>query len=228
MSSIKHKGADSIVYNATRGTLVTSGVLLDGKPYKIKKRASTGSALPSLVSDSVFWTPQEPANAITLAVGDEVWPMTFSEICKVDMEISGEMGVIETTDSCDYPYTTNIPDGYTSLSGSIGTMLRFDSSTDALVDVTKDFLVKFFDITEDDGEGTYTITAKDDSDLLLATLLNRDAVGVVGKTENWFIVPIILNSISMNVALKDVYKGDYSWTKGQGPAQVYLRSITAS
>jgi hypothetical protein len=51
---------------------------------------------------------------ITLETGDEVWPLTLTEICKADVEVSGEMGVIETTDSCDYPYNTSIPDGYGS------------------------------------------------------------------------------------------------------------------
>jgi hypothetical protein len=75
------------------------------------------------------------------------------------------MGTIETTDSCDYPYTTNIPDGFTSLSGSINTMLRFDERDRGACAVTLDFMKKFYDIVDDDGEGTYTVTAKDDSDI---------------------------------------------------------------
>lgn len=224
MSSIKHKGADSILYNATKGTLVTSGALLLDTWYKISARG-VSSALPGLALGSVFKSPEFVADQITLAAGDQVWPLTLTEVCKVDVEMSGEMGVIETTDSCDYPYTTNIPDGYTSLSGSINTMLRFDESTDALVAVTKDFLVKFYDILEDDGKGTYTLTSKDDSDLLLFILMNKGSVDTLGKVLNYMIVPAILNSISNNFALKDVLKADYAWTKGQGPAQVYMRTI---
>lgn len=226
--SRKYRGSDSKLYNAVKGTLVTSGALADDSWYKIKALASAASALPALDIDSMFKTPQNAGDAITLTSGDEVWPMTLTEVCKVDVEVSGEMGVIDTTDSCDYPYMANLPDGFTNLSGSINTMLRFDSVTRALVSVTKEFLKKFYTIIEDDGEGTYTITAKDDSDLYLMILLNTDAVGETGLVENWLLTPAILSGIANNVALKDVDKGDYSWSKGQGPAQYYLRTNVAS
>lgn len=226
--SNKHKGADSILYNAEKGTLVTSGALSINSWYKIKNRASSGSALPDLDDGSIFKTPQFTPDQITLVTGDEVWPLTLTEICKADVEISSEMGVIDTTDSCDYPYTANLPDGYTNMSGSINTMLRFDEETDELIEVTKDFLVKFFDIVEDDGEGTYTLTDKDDSDIILMILLNKDALNSGGYVENWIITPAILNSVSSPIALKDAQKADYSWTKGQGPASIYIRTVPAS
>lgn len=226
--SNKHKGADSILYNAEKGTLVTSGALTINYWYKIKARASSGSALPDMDLESVFKTPQFTPDQITLVSGDEVWPLTLTEICKADVEISGEMGVIDTTDSCDYPYMSNLPDGFTNLTGSINTMLRFDEETDELIEVTKDFLVKFFDIVEDDGEGTYTVTDKDDSDLILMILLNKDALNTGGSIENWIITPAILNSIASPIALKDAEKADYSWTKGQGPASIYIRTVPES
>lgn len=225
MSSKKIKGSDTILYNAEKGTLVTTGALIADTWYKISAFGET-SALPDLSVGSIFKTPQGAGDAITLAVGDAVWPLTLTEVCKADVEISGEMGVIETTDSCDYPYNANIPDGFTNLSGSINTMLRFDEDTEELVAVTKDFLIKFYDIIEDDGEGTYVLTAKDDSDLILMILLNKNAT-TEGQVQNWLIVPAILNSISNNVPLKDVLKGDYGWTKGQGPASIYQRTIPA-
>ena len=226
-SSIKHKGAESILYNAEKGALVTTGALTDNSWYKIYSKGLTPE-VPDLALGSVFKTPKNSGSAITLATGDSVYPLTLTEVCKADIEVSGEAGVIETTDSCDYPYTTNIPDGYTALSGSINTMLRFDEETDELIDVTKDFLVKFYDILEDDGDGTYKLTSKDDSDLLLFILLNKDSDAVVGKITNWLITPAILNSISTPIALKDVQKADYGWTKGQGPAQYYTREEVAA
>jgi hypothetical protein len=226
--SRKHKGADSILYNAVKGTVVTTGALTIDTWYKIKARATVSSALPDMAIGSIFKSPALLSDVITLVSGDEVYPLTLTEICKVDMENSGEMGVIETTDSCDYPYNVSIPDGFTNLSGSINTMLRFDEETDELVDVSKDFLQKFFDIVEDSGEGVYTVNAKDDSDILLMTLLNKDASGVAGKVENWLIIPAILNSVGNNIALKDVFKADYGWTKGQGPASYYLRTVVTS
>ena len=222
--SIKHKGSDSILYNAVKGTLVSSGALTANSWYKILS-FGTATALPALKVGSIFKTPEGAGDAITLASGDSVYPLVLTEVCKVDVEISGEMGVIDVTDLCDAPYMSNIPDGFTNLSGSINTFLRFDEDTDELVPVTKDFLVKFYDIVEDDGEGTYSLTAQNDNDLLLMILLNSKNAGVDGKVENWLITPAILNSVSNNVALKDAFKGDYGWTKGQGPANLYLRTV---
>jgi hypothetical protein len=226
--SKKIKGADTILYNAVAGAVVTSGALTADSWYKIKAKATTGSALPALSLNSVFKTPKLAAHAITLVTGDSVWPLTLSEICKCDVEFSGEMGTIDTTDSCDYPYTTNIPDGFTSLSGSINTMLRFDDTTEELVAVTLEFLKKFYDIVADDGEGVYTLTEKDDSDILAMILLSKNALDADSMVENWMITPMILNSISNNIALKDVLKGDYGWTKGQGPAMLYMRTVPAT
>lgn len=226
--SIKHKGADSILYNAVKGTLVTTGALTINTWYKIKARASSGSALPALSVGSVFKTPMFSTDQITLAVGDEVYPLTLTEVCKVDVEVSGEMGTIDSTDSCNYPYVANLPDGFTNLSGSIGTMLRFDEDTHEIEDVSKDLLVKFYDVVEDDGEGTYTISAKDDSDLILMILLNKNQLDAGGYVENWIITSAILTSVSQNIPLKDVEKADYSWVKGEDPASIYVRTVPAS
>lgn len=226
--SKRNRGAKAILYNAETGTLVTSGDLTADSWYRIKDRASVGSALPDLDDLSIFKTPILDTDKITLVAGDEVYPLTLTEICKSDVEISGEVPVIEVTDSCDYPYTANIPDGFTNLSGSLNTMMRFDEETDELVDTAQEFLNRFYDIIEDDGEGTYALTAKDDSDLLMMVLLNEDTLAEVGKVENWLIIPIILNSITQNIALKDVLKADYGWTKGQGPAEFYLRTVATS
>jgi len=224
--SKKFKGSDSILYNAVLGTLVTTGALTAATWYKIKA-FGTSSALPVLKVGSVFKTPEDVADAITLADGDEVWPLTLTEICKVDVEVSGEMGTIDATDSCDYPYMVNLPDGFVNLSGSINTMLRFDDETEELVAVTKDFLVKFFDIVDDDGEGTYTMTPQDSSDILMMILMNSRNIAA-GIVENWIITPAVLTGNSMPIAMKDVMKADYSWSKGQGPASIYTRLTPAS
>ena len=228
MSSVKKRGRDTIFYNADRGALLTSGVLADNTWYKISSFGST-TALPSNFSEGqVFKTPEYAANAITLENGDAVWPLTLTEVCKGDIEISGEAGVIEATDSCDYPYDSNILDGFTNLTGSINTMIRFDEETDEITDVAKEYLRKFFDVIEDDGEGTYVMKGKDDSDILMMVLMNRDASGVEGKVENWWIIPAILSGVTANAPLKEIQNADYSWSKGQGPASIYLRTVPSS
>ena len=228
MSSVKKRGRDTIFYNADRGALLTSGVLADNTWYKISSFGAT-TALPSNFSEGqVFKTPEYAANAITLENGDAVWPLTLTEVCKGDIEISGEAGVIEATDSCDYPYDSNILDGFTNLTGSINTMIRFDEETDEITDVAKEYLRKFFDVIEDDGEGTYVMKGKDDSDILMMVLMNRDASGVEGKVENWWIIPAILSGVTANAPLKEIQNADYSWSKGQGPASIYLRTVPSS
>ena len=214
--------------NAAVGTAITSGDLTEDSWYRIKERAAAASALPDLDDKSIFHSPILIGDKITLVAGDEVWPLTLTEVCKADVEVSGEVPVIEVTDSCDYPYTANIPDGFTGLSGSINTMMRFDDDTDELVSTAQEFLNRFYDIVEDDGEGTYALTAKNDEDLLMMILLNEDTLEEVGMVENWLLIPIILNSISQNIALKDVLKADYGWTKGEGPAEFYSRTVATS
>jgi len=227
--SRKHVGANSVLYNAEKDTLVDSGALTADTWFMIATIGSA-TALPvvaSQVIQSIFKSPKNVGDAITLATGDSVWPLTLTEICKVDVEISGEKGTIDTTDSCDYPFNVSIPDGFTNLSGSINTMMRFDDDTDALVPVTKDFLSRFYDIVVDDGEGVYTLTAKNDDDLIMFLNLNSEQVAV-GNVETYFVTPAILTGVANNAALKDVFKADYSWSKGQGPASIYQREIVAA
>lgn len=226
MATKKISGAKGIVYDATEGTLVSTGALTPDAWYKVYT-AGTSTALPSSVEGFIFQAPSTGVT-ITLASGDSVLPLTLEEVCKVDTEISGEMGTIDVTDSCDSGYTTMIVDGYTTLSGSINTMMRFDELTGELSDASQKFVNKFFDVMEDDAEGVYTFTPKDDSDLLFFWLLNKDELGGNAKVLNYLIVPIIMSSITMNIALKDAQKGDYAWSKGQGPAVYYKRHTLAS
>lgn len=234
MGSVKKSGAKAILYKATEGTLVTTGTLTAGTDwlkgwYKIYSFASTSSKLPALKATSIFKTPESISDAITLATGDAVYPLTLSEVCKVDIEFSMEKGSVDATDSCDYPNTVNLPDGFSNLSGSINTMLRFDESTCELIPVTKEFLNKFFDIVEDDGEGTYSLDSANDDDIIMMILLNSEDKDTDGKIENWLITPAAITGASTNIAMKDVMKGDYKWSKGQGAASLYMRTVpTAS
>jgi hypothetical protein len=222
MGSKKHRGADAVLYTVAKGALKTTGALTADTWYEIVSKG-VSPEVPDLDVGSRFLSPKYTGNAITLASGDSVYPLTLTEFCKVTVDYSGDMGVIDVTDDCDYPYISNLVDGYTNLSGSINTMVRFDEVTDDIIDAAAEFMNRFFDIVDDDGEGGYTLTEKDDSDLLLFILQNKNSLNVRGKVAVFLIVPIILNSISGAFDLKDSQKADYSWTKGQGPAQIYRR-----
>jgi len=228
MASIKHVGNEAMLYDAPEGTVVTTGALIKDSWYRISAFADTGSTIPALRVGSVFKTPEEDGNAITLATGDEVFPLTLAEICRIDTEISSEKGVIDTTDSCDEGFMSSVTDGYVNMTGSINTMLRFDKTTDEIVSASEDLLNRFFDFVEDDGEGTYVQTDKNDDEVLLMILLNSTNADVDNKVENWMIVPAILSSASTNIALKDADKADYSWSKGQGPVSFYKRTVPAA
>ena len=230
MGSIKKTGAKAILYKSAQGAAVTSGALAVGATwltgwYKISAFATSASALPALKVTSIFKTPKLSGDAITLVTGDVVYPLTLTEICKVDLELSMEKGSIDATDSCDYPYTVNLPDGFSNLSGSINTMTRFDEDTNEITDMTSEFINKFMDIVEDDGEGTYVLTSANDDDMILMILLNSEEKDVEAMVENWLIIPAMISSASMNVAMKDVLKTDLSYSKGQGQASLYKRTV---
>ena len=234
MGSVKKTGAKAILYKAAQGTLVTTGTLTAGTTwltgwYKIYSFATAASALPDLKETSIFKTPQAVADAITLVSGDSVYPLTLTEICKVDIEFNAEKGSVDATDSCDYPNTVNLPDGFSDLSGSINTMLRFDEDTCELIPVAREFLNKFIDIVEDDGEGVYSLTAANDDDIIMMILLNSEEKDINGKVENWLITPAAITSFKNKIGMKEPLKGDYSWKKGQGAASLYSRTVpTAS
>jgi len=220
----KKKGSDGIIYNVVKGTLISAGVLAVDSWFKIKS-VGTVSALPVIGGETaIFKSPKTVANQITLGTGDSVYPLTLTEVCKVDIGMSSEMGTIDTTDSCDEGYMSSIPDGIRNISGTIGTMLRFDEETEELVPVTEEFLNKFFDVIADDGEGAYVFTQKNEEDVLLMILVDRN-VTEVGKIQTWFIVPAIISAASMDMPLKDVLKNELTWTKGQGLASIYKLTV---
>jgi len=173
---------------------------------------------------SIFRSP-ETGTAITLAEGDAVYPLALTEICRIDLEISAEMGTIDVTDSCDFPYAVTMPDGVVQLSGSINTMLRFDESTRLMEDVSKELYNKFFDVVRDEGDGTYSFEGQNTDELIFLIDLNKTTVAGDGVYKTYLICPAVLTSLTGNIAMTDVMKADYAWSKGNGPASLYSRKV---
>jgi len=229
MGAVALSGAKTIVKKAVRGTAVvgTGSVTLTANTwYEITTRKSTGSALPALPVTGIFKSPDTSETAITPAVGDSVYPLTLETICKTDAEVTAEEGTIDVTDDCESGYNASILDGYVTVSGSLNGFMKFDDATGELVTGAKEVLGRFFDSVDDDGEGNYTVASKDNSTLLLMICMNKDAK--VGDVQNWLIVPALLSSLGTGAGLKDSQKRDISWTKAQGHASLYQRTVFAA
>lgn len=233
MAEYKSKsGKQAILFNATRGTLIEGdglAALADNSWFLVSSYAAT-TTLPFEDNNStvgrIFKTP-DSGNAITPAVGDNVYPVTMTKICKVDASLATEKGTIDVTDDCEAGYNAMIVDGFTDISGSISGFMKFGVPGGGLAPTQQEYLERFFDIQEDDGAGTYVLTAKNDSDIYLAILKNSDQTATADK-QVWFMVPAILSSLTMDNPLKGVQNFDSAWSKAQGPACVYLRTTNAT
>lgn len=220
-------GKQAVLFNATKGATITGDgttPLAVNSWFYVVKTAGT-STLP-VDAGYVFKSP-DLANQITPAVGDDVQLITLTKVCKVDASFSAETGTIDTTDDCSDGYNQMITDGFTTISGSAGGFIKFNETDDSLVITQKDYLNRFFTVVEDDGEGVYTITGKDDSDVLLFILKNSDSTAT-GRKQVWLIVPAILTSNTLDNPLKGVQNFDFAWTKGEGGATAYIRTTNAT
>lgn len=225
MANISLSGLKTIAFKSTRGVKVDTGALDPNTWYEIAAVATTGSTIPIGEISGVFKSPDTSAVAITLAVGDEVYPLTLEQICKTDTEITAEEGTIDVTDDCSGGYNDMILDGFATISGSLNGFLKFNDETGELESGVAEILGRFFNTISDDGEGAYVVTAKENESFLLFIGLNKNAG--IGDTQNWIIVPVLLSSLGTGAALKDAQKRDISWTKAQGYLSLYKRTVFA-
>lgn len=216
-------GLKTMAMKATRGVAVITGALDPNVWYEIKAVAATGSTLPIGEVSGVFRSPDTTSTAITLAVGDEVYPLTLDQVCKTDAEITAEEGTIDVTDDCENGFNAMILDGYKTISGTLNGFLKFDDETGELVTGASEIMSRFFNVVSDDGEGSYVVTAASNEKFLLFMALNKDAG--VGDVQNWLIIPVLLSSLGTGSGLKDAQKRDLSWTKAQGYVSLYKRTV---
>ena len=226
--AVKSKaGLKTIIFNQVKGSLISgdaSTPLADNAWFIINAVAGT-STLP-LGIGYVFKSP-DSGNAITPAVGDDVYPLTLTKICKADATVTTAKGVVDVTDDCEEGYNAAIVDGFTDISGDIAAYMKFNVPGGGLAASQLAYLGRFFDIIDDDGAGTYTLTAKNDTDILLGILQNSDQIAVA-DIQVWLMVPAILSGLAMAKPLKGVQSFDSTWQKAQGPASVYNRTTNAS
>src|SRR6056297_292427 len=227
-------GLQSVVFGVTKGTLIEGDAgtdLADDSWFMIDAAAATGSELPfadeDVVVGRVFKTGVTAA-AITPAEGDNVYPLTFTKVCKTDASISTEKGTLDVTDDCQAGYNAYITDGYSDISGSLNGFLKFDDGDGSLGGTQEEWLNKFFDIQTDDGEGAYTLSAKNDDDIFLAILMNKAESQTEGVNQQWLMIPAILTGTTTDKPLKGIQNLDLNWNKAQGPACIYQRTTNAT
>jgi hypothetical protein len=224
---ISKSGKVAVLIDAEAGVLVVgdaSTPLADNAWYRIANTA-TVSTLPYDVG-RIFKTPDN-ANAITPAIGDDLYPLTLNKICKLDASFSSETGTIDVTDDCTEGYNAVISDGFTTLSGSAGGFFKFAKDNSSLAEAQQKYINKFLDLMTDDGAGAYTITPKNDDAVMLFILKNSDEVEE-NDIQQWILVEAFISSLTMDNPLKGVQNLDFNWAKGQSPAGLYQRTTNAT
>ncbi|MHA1170413.1 MAG: hypothetical protein ACTSRU_21505, partial [Candidatus Hodarchaeales archaeon] len=182
------------------------------------------TGLPVTTIGQGFETPDTTATAITLGAGDSVEVYDKTRRCKTEVSTSGEEGTIDVTDDCSQ-FVSMILDGFPTISGSIGSFVKFDEVTKEINALGLDVFSRFFDVITDDGEAGYTFTARANEPLMLFYCLNSDAA--VGEVQNWVIIPILISGFSGGAGNKDAQKSDLTFTKAEGPATFYKRTVFA-
>ena len=230
MAEKKISGYQATLYSGALGTLVegdAATALTDDSWYMINAVKATGSELPDLGLTAFFKSPKNSGDAVTPALGDNMYPVTLTEMARVDVSMSTSKGVIDLTDSGDSGYVSSITDGFSDISGSINGFLRFNDPTGGLVTLTKATLSRFFDVVSDSGAGVYGLTAKNDDNLYLFNLLNSEDTDT-GCVQTYLIVSVILTATANNQPLKGGQNLDLTWQKAQGWAGLYERTIVAA
>jgi hypothetical protein len=227
MSFITRSGKNAMLVDAAAGVLIVgdaSTPLADNAWFKIVNVAGS-STLPYEVG-RIFKSPDN-ANAITPAIGDDLYPLTLTKVCKLDASLSAETGTIDVTDDCSEGYNAMITDGFTTISGSAGGQFKFDETNGALATIQQKYINKFLDLQTDDGAGAYALTEKNDDSILLFILKNSDDIAVT-HIQQWMLIEAIITSLTMDNPLKGVQNLDFDWTKGESPAGLYQRTTNAT
>lgn len=225
MGNIALSGAKAYAALSTRGAAVDTGALDPNAWYEIKE-VGASSALPIEVITAVFETPDTGETPITLASGDEVYPLTITQICKTDADVSFEEGTIDVTDDCENGFVAEILDGFKKISGTLNGFSKFDDDSGTLETNTLALFQRFINLVTDDGTGTYVVTPASNEAVILFILLNKNAA--VDDIQNWIILPVILSALGSGAGLKDAQKRDITWTKAQGYPSLYQRTVFAA
>jgi len=222
------QGNKAILFNVTKGTLFegTGALPLTANTwYLISSAIAVAPELPLGVG--YIFKEAIAAGVLTPKVGENVYPLTFTKICKADLSLSPSKGTVDVTDDCEAGYNAYISDGFTEISGSANAFFKENDPLGGMAAGQLAFMQRFFDLVTDDGAGVYTFTAKNDDDMILAILKNSHRVAE-DDVQIWILVPVILSGITLDAPLKGAQTFNFNFQKGQGAASIYQRVTNAT
>ena len=196
-------------------SIIDSGDTIEKTKYFVIAKGDL-SDIP-VPAGTIFVSPKDSANQITLVSGDRLFKINEERFCKTSASFEFSFGSVDVGDDCD-PGAT-ISDGILTFSGSLAGLFRYDDVTNEFDEVTDIIVNKFLDIVEDDGSGAYVIHPRNDSQVYILTLLNSGTK--TGQTEQWLFAPININSMSMSMGNTDAQAKELSFSKGEGNVVIY-------
>ena len=221
-------GGKGALFSGALGALIQgAGVtpLADNSWFLVEARATAGTQLPFGIG--YLFKTGTAASAITPIVGDDVYPVTFTKICTVDVSWATSLGTIEVTDSCSDGQIKMIPDGFVDFSGSAAGFLKFEYTDGAITSTQKTILGEHFETQTDSGAGVYVSTAKGDGFIILAYLQDTTRIAE-DDVQEWILGEVIITAITLGKPLKGVQSLDLTFAKGENPVVLYARTTNAT
>ena len=177
--------------------LTTAAELVNGSYYIIGTKGETGvTALPLAIPIGRVFRPTA-ATAITLAAGDNVYPLSFSVLCIAkDKSISYAKGELDaTTDGDDVmDYISNeLPEQSFTFAGN--------NALDP--NLLKKFESQFDVVITDDGLGTYTVSDIS-NDIIWFKIDYSEQNRATGDLIKAKIAPAILTSLDVNAPMNGI------------------------
>ena len=154
---------------------------------------------------------------ITLVDGDEIYPIEKNRVCKTSASVSFTEGTIDVSDDCDPG--AFILDGNVQISGSFAKLFNYNETNQEFDNVTDMLLSLFIKTVNDDGEGVYEATERDNGTVYALINLNSDAK--VGQMEHWLFIPIVISDLGSSFGNTDAQNQDITFVKGEGEALHY-------
>lgn len=216
MPTKKISGKQAVLKYATKGSLIvgdgSTTTLVANSWYLIDAVKTTGSVFETgMRARNIF--REEKTTPRVLAVGDNAYLLTLTEMCRVDVNLELSKGAIEATDSCDDNFIANIVDGFTSISGDFSTLIRVDKLAGMAAQL-KEIIKRFVEIWNDDNAGAYVLTSQTDDELII--FIEWDERNTTALDYNqFFVFSINMTSASFGKPLKGVQTCDVSWVLGQ-------------
>lgn len=216
-------GQDALLRYAIKGTLIVGDGIapLANDSWFLVNATAAVSALP--VAAGYFFKSPDALNAITPAIGDDVYPLTFQTLCKVSVNFDDAKGEVDTTDDCGAKV---IPDGIVTISGSFTGFEKHNEPTGGLSSAQLSIKQRFWNYTHDDGAGTYTFTAKNDDELILFVFVNKNKTAAT-EIQTWRIISVMLGSSKWTGDNKSGQAFECSF-KQTGTDQIYERITNGS